>query len=74
MAPRIPKGRIVADAKAETAPAGKQAKVRTRVRFNFVEAQREILDKSRQIKTARGVVIALLMSILVWAIVAKVML
>jgi hypothetical protein len=74
MAPRNSKGRIVADAKAETGRIGKQAKVRTRVRFNFVEAQQQILDKSRQIKTARGVVIALLMSILVWAIVAKVML
>ncbi|MEG3173055.1 hypothetical protein U1708_12615 [Sphingomonas sp. ZB1N12] len=71
MAPRISKGRIVAGAKAATARAGKRANVRTRVRFNFVEAQRQILDKSRQIKAARGVLIALLMSILVWAIVAK---
>jgi hypothetical protein len=74
MAPRISKGRIVVAAKAATARAGKQANVRTRVRFNFVEAQRQILDKSRQIKAARGVVIALLMVILVWAIVAKVVL
>jgi hypothetical protein len=74
MAPRISKGRIVTGAKAETGRIGKQAKVRTKVRFNFVEAQRQILDKSRQIKAARGVVIALLISILVWAIVAKVVL
>ena len=74
MAPRISKGRIAADAKTARARAGKQAKVRTRVRFNFIEAQRQILDKSRQIKAARGVVIALSTSILVWAIVAKLVL
>ena len=71
MAPRISKGRIAADAKTATARAGKQAKVRTRVRFNFIEAQRQILDKSRQNKAARGAIIALLMSLLVWAILAK---
>jgi len=74
MAPRISKGRIVAGAKAETTRAGNLANVRMKVRFNFVEAQRQILDKSRQIKAARGVVIALPISILVWAILAQVLL
>lgn len=71
MAPRSSKVRIVADANATTAPVGKQANVRTRVRYNLVEAQRQVLDKGRQIKAARGVVIALLVSILVWAIIVK---
>jgi hypothetical protein len=71
MAPRISKGRIVANAKAAQVSTGKQAKVRTKVRLNFIEAQRQILDKSRQNKAARGAIIALLMSLLVWAILAK---
>jgi hypothetical protein len=71
MAPRISKGRIVANAKAAQVSTGKQAKVSTKVRLNLVEAQRQILDKSRQNKAARGAIIALLMSLLVWAILAK---
>jgi len=74
MAPRVSKGRIVAATKAATAREGRQANVRTSVRFNLVEAQRQVLDKGRQIKAARGVVIALLTSILIWVIVAKVVL
>lgn len=74
MAPRVSKGRIVASAKAATAREGRKANVRTRVRFNLIEAQRQVLDKGRQIKAARGVVIALLTSILIWVIFAKVVL
>lgn len=71
MAPRIRKGRTVEVTKLNTAWADKPAKIRTKARINFVEAQRQILDKGRQNKAARGIIIALLISILIWAILVK---
>jgi hypothetical protein len=71
MAPRISKGRIVTDTKYKATWAGKQANVRTSVRLNFIEAQRQILDKGRQNKAATGGIVALLMSILIWAILVR---
>jgi hypothetical protein len=52
--------------------AGKKATVRTKSRLNFIEAQRQILERSRQHKAATGVVIAFLVSIIIWAIIASV--
>lgn len=71
MAPRISKRQPVIGTKFDTDWAAKPANVRTRVRLNFIEAQRQILDKSRQSKAARGLIVALLLSVFIWAIVTK---
>lgn len=71
MALRISKRQPVIGTKLDTAFGAKPANVRTRVRLNFIEAQRQILEKSRQSKAARGLIVAMLLSVFIWAIVAK---
>jgi hypothetical protein len=66
------KDRDVSRKEYEVDWAGEKAKVRTKSRLNFIEAQRQILERSRQHKAATGVVIAFFVSIIIWAIIASV--
>lgn len=52
---------------------GKKATVRTKWRVNLIEAQQQILERSRQYKAARGAIIAVLVSLIVWAVIVRIM-
>ena len=50
---------------------GQKAQVHTETHVNFIEAQTQVLNKRRQIKAAKGAIIAVLVSIMVWALIAN---
>ena len=51
---------------------GQKAKVHSTTRLNFIEAQSQTLSKRRQTKAAKGVITAILFSIVIWFAIAKI--
>ena len=49
---------------------GQKAQVHTESHLNFIRAQPQVLSKRRQVKAAKGALIAVLVSIIVWAVIA----
>lgn len=49
---------------------GQKAQVHTESRLNFIEAQTQVLSKRRQVKAAKGTIIAVLVSAIVWVLIA----
>lgn len=51
---------------------GQKAKVHSTTRLNFIEAQSQMLSKRRQTKAAKGTIIAIIFSIIIWFLIAKI--
>ena len=51
---------------------GQKAKADSTTRLNFIEAQSQMLSKRRQTKAAKGTIIAIIFSIIIWFSIAKI--
>ena len=72
MAPNDREKRNVEEADYKVDWAGKFAKVHARSRLSFIKSQTQVLKKNRQNRAARGALIATLISIIVWTVIAKI--